>query len=135
MILNGVAQYSAAGLTVTGKNNIVKLDKFYVLAERKVQYRVKFSADARAIFRSSEGDFNAYVDIPNKRISIATKQVTEKTVNFLKADKEYLVEVFHIYQASKLRIVDEKTGESAEIVAINDGQGGAARVYCNLVLV
>ena len=127
VILNGMAQYSAKGLAVTGKGNIVKLDRFYALAERNVQYRVKFSADARAIFRSSEGDFNAYVDIPNKRISIGTNPVTEKTVSFLRADKEYLVEVYHIYQGSKLRIVDEQTGESAEIVAINDGQGGAGK--------
>ncbi len=127
MILNGVAQYSAEGLAVTGKSNIVKLDKFYALAERKVQYRVKFSADAKAIFRSSEGDFNAYVDIPNKRISIATSPAKEKTASFLQANKEYLVEVYHIYQASKLRIVDEKTGEAAEIEAVNDGQGGAGQ--------
>ena len=127
MILNGVAQHGAEGLTVTGKNNFVKLDKFYALAERKVQYRVKFSADAKAIFRSSEGDFNAYVDVPNQRISIATNPAKEKTVSFLRANKEYLVEIYHIYQASKLRIVDEQTGEAAEIVAVNDGQGGVGQ--------
>ncbi len=127
MILNGVAQYNAEGLNVTGKNNIVKLDKFYALAERRVQYKVKFSADAKAIFRSSEGDFNAYVDVPNKRISIATNPAKEIAVNFLQANREYLVEVYHIYQESKLRIVDVLSGQTAEIAAVNDGQGGAGQ--------
>ena len=127
MILNGVAQYNAEGLNVTGKNNIVKLDKFYALAERRVQYKVKFSADAKAIFRSSEGDFNAYVDVPNKRISIATNPAKEIAVNFLQANREYLVEVYHIYQESKLRIVDVLSGQMAEVAAINDGQGGAGQ--------
>ena len=127
MILNGVAQYNTEGLNVTGKNNIVRLDKFYALAERRVQYKVKFSDDAKAIFRSSEGDFNAYVDVPNKRISIATNPAKEIAVNFLQANREYLVEVYHIYQESKLRIVDVLSGQMAEVAAVNDGQGGAGQ--------
>ncbi len=127
LLLNGVAQYSVEGLTVTGKNNIVKLDKFYAVAERKVQYRAKFSADAKAIFRSSEGDFNAYVDVQQKRISIATSPSTEKTVSFLQANRDYMVEVYHVYQESRLRIVDVKTGEAEEIAVVNDGQGGAGQ--------
>lgn len=127
LIDNGFGAYTADGLKVTANNNIVKLDKFYAVAERKVQYKVIFSADAKAIFRSSEGDFNAHVDVQGKRISIATNPVTEKTISFLQADREYLVEVYHVYQQAKLRIVDTETGEAGEITAEHDGQGGVGK--------
>lgn len=124
LLLNGVGQYTTEGLSVTVKDSVAKLNKFYALAERMIQYRVKFSADAKAIFRSSLGDFSACIDVPNKRISIATNPVTEKTVGFLQENREYLVEIYHVYQQAKVRIVDVKTGEDAEISATNDGQGG-----------
>ncbi|HRP54662.1 SGNH/GDSL hydrolase family protein [Agriterribacter sp.] len=127
LLLNGAGVYTAEGLNITVKNNLVKLNKFYAVAERKIRYRVKFSADAKAVFRSSEGDFSACVDVPNKRISIATNPAKEKAVGFLQANREYLVEVYHIYQQAKIRIVDELTGEAAEVIAINDGQGGAGQ--------
>ena len=127
LLLNGVAQYTTEGLNVTGKNNVVKLDRFYALAERMVQYRVKFSADAKAVFRSSQGDFNAYVDIPGRRLSIATFPVTEKAVDFLRADREYEVEIYHVYQQARVRITDPQTGESAELTATHDGQGGVGQ--------
>lgn len=127
LLLNGVGKYDAEGLNITGTDDIVRLDKFYALAERKIQYRVKFSADAKAIFRSSEGDFNAYVDIPDKRISIATYPAIERPVDFLEGGREYLVEIYHIYQKAILRITDIRTGESAEVEAVHDGQGGAGR--------
>jgi hypothetical protein len=124
LLLNGVGQYTAEGLNITGTGNVVKLNRFYALAERMVQYRVVFSADTRAIFRSSEGDFNAYIDVPNKRISIATNPVTEKSVAFLQEDREYTVEIYHVYQQARLRITDMQTGEEAEISATHDGEGG-----------
>lgn len=127
LLLNGVGQYTTTGLNVTGKGNVVKLDKFYAVAERKVQYRVSFSADAKAIFRSSEGDFNAYVDVAKKKISIATDPVTEKAAAFLQADKEYLVEIYHVYQQAKLRVVDIASGEAVEVAATHDGQGGVGQ--------
>ncbi len=124
LLLNGVGQYTNEGLNITGKGNVARLNKFYALAERMVQYRVKLSADAKAIFKSSEGDFNAYVDVPNKRISIATSPTTEKAVNFLKGDREYVIEIYHIYQQAKLRIIDVQTKEEVVISATHDGQGG-----------
>jgi hypothetical protein len=127
LLLNGVGQYTTAGLNVTGKGNVVKLDKFYAVAERKVQYRVTFSADAKAIFRSSEGDFNAYIDVAGKKISIATDPSTEKAANFLQADREYLVEIYHVYQQAKLRVVDVASGEAVEVTATHDGQGGVGQ--------
>ncbi|MDR1155866.1 MAG: Ig-like domain-containing protein [Bacteroidales bacterium] len=125
--VNGLGNYTADGLRITVKGNTVQLNKFYALAERMVQYRVVFASDTRAIFRSSQGDFNAYVDVPNQEISIATNPVTKKTVAFLQRDREYIVEVYHIYQQAKLRIVDILTGEEAEISATHDGQGGVGQ--------
>lgn len=124
LLVNDVGQYTAEGLNVTVKDSVAKLNKFYALAERMVQYRVKFSADAKAIFRSSLGDFSAYIDVQNKSISISTYPATEKTVGFLQGNREYLVEIYHIYQQSKVRIVDVQTGEETEISVTNDGHGG-----------
>jgi len=126
-ILNEGAAYTPQGLNITSAVNTVKLDKFYALAERKIQYHIKLSADAKAIFHSSEKDFNAYVDIPNKKISIATNPVTEKKVDFLKGDREYIIEVYHVYQQAKLRVTDVQTRQTAEVSAVNDGQGGVGK--------
>ncbi len=125
--LNGMGQLTADGLKITSTGNIVQLNKFYALAERMVQYRVVFTSDTRAVFRSSQGDFNAYVDVPNREISIATSPVIKKTVDFLQPGREYLVEIYHIYQEAKVRIVDSATGEEAEISAVHDGQGGVGQ--------
>jgi hypothetical protein len=122
--VNGLGHYTADGLRITTCGNTVRLNKFYALAERMAQYRVKFSADAKAVFKSSQGDFSASVDVPNKRISIATGPATEQTVEFLRGDREYIVEIDHIYQQAKVRIVDAQTGEEAKITATHDGQGG-----------
>jgi hypothetical protein len=103
------------------------LNKFYALAERKVQYHIKLSADAKVVFHSSEKDFSAYVDVVNKKINIATNPATEKKVPFLQGNREYLVEIYHVYQESRLRIIDVQTLEHAEISAINDGQGGVGK--------
>ncbi|HEX5552665.1 MAG TPA: hypothetical protein VFX43_05395, partial [Chitinophagaceae bacterium] len=46
LVLNGVGSYSEGGLDITKNNNVVRLNKFYALAERRVQYIVRFSADA-----------------------------------------------------------------------------------------
>ena len=122
--LNGVGQYTNEGLTINGCGKVAKLNKFYALAERMVQYHVKFSADTKAMFRSSEGDFSAYIDIPNKRISIATNPATEKTVSFLQGNREYIIEIYHVYQQAKVRVIDVQTNEETEITATNDGTGG-----------
>jgi hypothetical protein len=129
--VNGMGTYTADGLRITACGNTVQLNRYYALAERMAQYRVKFSADARAVFRSSLGDFNAYVDVPNRRISIATDPVREKTVDFLQGDREYTVEIYHVYQQAKVRIIDEQTGEEAEIAVVNDGGGGVGAGVVN----
>lgn len=122
--LNGVAQYTTEGLNVTARGGVVKLDKFYALAERMVRYHIKPSLNAKVIFRSSEGDFNALVDVPNKCVSIATDPVREQPVPFLEGNREYIVEIYHIYQQAKVRIIDLETSEEVEISVTNNGQGG-----------
>ncbi|HUM67173.1 MAG TPA: Ig-like domain-containing protein, partial [Chitinophagaceae bacterium] len=114
LVLNGVGQPEATGLLISGKNDVVRLNRFYALAERKVQYEVVFSEDALAIFRSSEGDFSAFVDVKNKSISIATNPVTKKEVSFLTSGRAYLIEIYHIYQLARLRITDIRSGAAAE---------------------
>jgi hypothetical protein len=52
--LNSMGAYTAGGLHIIDTADVVKLNKFYALAERMVQYRVRLSADARAVFRSSD---------------------------------------------------------------------------------
>lgn len=124
---NNIATYGSEGLKITGTDDVVRVNKFYAIAERMVQYTARFSSDAVAIFRSSEGDFNAFVDVANKKISVATHPLKEIRVDFLRGDRDYLVEVYHIYQQSKIRIVDLKSGKSSELVAVHDGQGGVGK--------
>jgi hypothetical protein len=122
--LNGVAQYTPEGLNVTSSGNLVKLDKFYALAERMVRYHIKPSTDAKVIFQSSMGDFTVFVDIPRKSISISTDPVSGLNVPFLEGNREYIVEIYHIYQQAKVRLIDLITNEDVEISVTNDGQGG-----------
>ena len=125
--LNGAASIVKNGLLIHDTGKLVKLDKFYAVAERKIRYTVRFSSDAMAIFRSSEGDFRVMVNLPEKKISIATSPSTETTVDFLEGDRDYLLEIYHVYQQAIVRIVDTKTGKSAEVRAVNDGTGGTGK--------
>jgi hypothetical protein len=118
------AEYNADGLIITSQEKLVRLNKFYALGERFIRYHIKFSKDAIATFQSHTGDFKTFVDIPSKTISIATTPVTIKTVSFLNPDHEYIVEIYHIYQLAKVRIIDVFTGQSEEINAVFDGTGG-----------
>ncbi len=127
IVLKTGSKFLADGLVITQKDSLVRLDRFYALAERMVQYRVKFSSDAIAVFQSSEGDFKAYVDIRNKKISIATNPVSEKSVDFLQGNRDYLIEIYHIYQQAKVCVTDVASGRRAELVVTNDGQGGVGK--------
>lgn len=128
LVMNNVAhQFTSKGLVITGKNDIIKLNKYYSLAERLVRYHVKFSADCKAVFQSDKGDFKAYIDMAAKRISIETNPLTDALVSFLDPQHEYLVEVHRYYQKSSLRIIDIYTGQSAEISATMNGTGGCGK--------
>lgn len=125
--LNGAGSYTGEGLNLTVREKLARLDRFYALGERMIRYMIRPSGDAVVLFRSSQGDFSAYVDLPDRKIRIDTSPVTEATVPFLKGDRDYMVEVYHIYNLAKVRIVDVQTKESAEISATMDGTGGCGK--------
>jgi hypothetical protein len=124
-----VGQYEAQGLNITKNASLVRLDKFYALGRRLVRYRVRFSADAKAVFRTDQdGDFEAYVDVPGKQISIATRpSIPAKTIDFLTPEHEYAIEIVRSYQQHKIRITDLTTGQADELSATHDGAGGVGQ--------
>lgn len=124
LIADSANRYTKEGLLITAKTSLVKLDHYYALAGRSVRYHVRFSKDAVGTFQSDKGDFKAFVDVPNKKVTLSTSPVIEKKVDFLNSRHEYIIEVHRNYQESKVRIVDLHTGESAEVAATNDGTGG-----------
>ena len=123
---DAAVRYTKDGLKVTGTQGVVRLDKYYALAQRAVRYHVKLSADAKAVFRSDKGDFQAFVDMPAKTVSMATNPVVWEKVDFLDPDHEYIVEIRRDYQNSGVKIIDLSTGQSAEIGATMNGPGGYA---------
>ncbi len=120
-------RYVGNGLLVTGAGSQVRLDRYYALASRFVRYQIRFSRDTHAVFHGDVGAFKVYVDVANKRIGFATNPKIEKTVDFLNAENEYIVEIHREYQQSILRIINVNTGEHAEVSAIHDGRGGYGR--------
>ncbi|RZM23467.1 MAG: SGNH/GDSL hydrolase family protein, partial [Pedobacter sp.] len=127
LIIGTGNQYTGEGLSVNTPNSLVRLNKYYSLAERFVKYQVRFSEDAVAVFQTDQGDLKAYVDLPNKKIYLGTNPVKEMKADFLDASHEYTVEIHRNYQESKLLINDLKTGKKAEISATMDGSGGVGR--------
>ncbi|MBQ7253264.1 MAG: Ig-like domain-containing protein [Bacteroidales bacterium] len=127
----GVASYQEDGLLVNKTGGIVKLNRFYALAERAVRYRISPSSDAVCLFRSSEGDFQAYVDVPSKMMYMGTTPAVTGEVPFLEGGREYDVEITHIYQQQIVRITDIAGGQTVEISAVNDGEGGCGQGKIN----
>jgi hypothetical protein len=123
----GIMQFTKEGLRITGSPGLVKLNKYYSLAERLVRYHVQFSENCRAVFQSDKGDFRAYVDVSARQIGIATNPLTEISVPFLDYRHEYLVEIRRYYQTSSIKIIDLYTGQSTEISATMNGTGGNGR--------
>ncbi|MCF3108733.1 SGNH/GDSL hydrolase family protein [Niabella sp. CC-SYL272] len=118
------ARFTENGMQLSGKGQLARLNKYYSLAQRLVRYRVRFSADADAVFQSDQGDFKAHVDMTNQSISIRTTPEIRKAVPFLNPGHDYLVEVHHNYQTSMLKLIDLYTGEEDSVAATMDGQGG-----------
>ncbi|MCD2422438.1 SGNH/GDSL hydrolase family protein [Niabella pedocola] len=118
------ARFTESGLLLNGKGALARLNKYYALAARLVRYRVRFSADAVAVFQSDQQDFKAQVDMAHKSIGIDTKPQTGKTVAFLNPKHDYLVEVHRDYQTAMLKLVDLHTGDTDSVTATMDGQGG-----------
>ncbi|MBO9593978.1 MAG: SGNH/GDSL hydrolase family protein [Niabella sp.] len=118
------ACFTENGLLLNGKGALARLNKYYALAARLVRYRVRFSADAVAVFQSDQPDFKARVDMVRKSIGIDTKPETGKAVPFLNSKHDYLVEVHRDYQTAMLKLVDLHTGAADSVTATMDGQGG-----------
>ena len=125
--LNNAGTIEKNGLHLTQCGETVKLNKFYAVAERVVRYRVNFSSDAKAVFKSSLGDFQVFIDVPHHKISLNTSPTTEKDVPFLQGNRDYIVEIYHVYQKAVVRITDTKTKQNAEISLENDGPGGCGK--------
>ena len=123
----GTATYTDDGLLVNKAGGVVKLDRFYALAERAVRYRIKPSADAVCLFRSSEGDFQATVDISGKKITILTSPAISATADFLQGEGEYDVEITHVYQSQTVTVTDVASGAVASVSATMDGEGGCGQ--------
>lgn len=119
--------YVENGLSVGGAGSIVQLNRYYALASRFVRYHIQFSDNTQAVFHGDKGVFKAYIDVANKKIGFATNPRIEKTVDFLDAEQEYIVEIHREYQQSTLRLINVNTGENAEISATHAGRGGQGR--------
>jgi len=125
ILLNNIAsEYTDAGLLITGTDTIVRLNKFYALGERSIRYHLRLSGDAVAVFQSHTGDFRVLVDMHERSVSVETSPVTKREFPFLDPGHEYIVEIYHLYQVAKVRIIDVFSGESGEIQVVLDGTGG-----------
>lgn len=131
LIPQGAGAYRPEGLCVTKPGELVKLDRYYSLAERTVRYVSRFSADAVALFTCDTKDFTAFVDMPRGKwgIKLPTgfRQYTNREIAapFLDAAHEYLVEITRCYSTMTAVLTDLHTGEEARISVTNDGAGGA----------
>ncbi len=130
VIPEGVATYKAAGLSVTKPGELVKLDRYYSLAERTVRYVARFSEDAVALFTSNSQDFTVFVDMPRGKFGIKLSIGRRNYINREKSialdpSHEYLVEITRYYSTMTAVLYDLVTGEEARFEATNDGAGGA----------
>ena len=125
--VHGKAEFSSAGLHIKSSKSLIQSNRYFALAQRIVRYHIKLSSDAKAIFQSDKKDFIATVDMQEKKISIHTDPLLEKSVSFLNANHEYLVEIHRNYQKSKIKIIDLNTAEESEIEVTNDGTGGVGK--------
>ncbi|MCQ2119602.1 MAG: Ig-like domain-containing protein [Bacteroidales bacterium] len=127
ILLGDAGSYSSDGISLCPGGGMARLDRFYAIARRSVKYEITPSADAVMVFQSSSGDFTVTLDVPEKKIVIATAPVETKVVDFLKGKRDFQVEIFHDYLISGVRITDMKSGKSEELSVSNDGQGGVGK--------
>lgn len=131
IVLPEGAAYKAGGLSVTKAGELVKLDRYYSLAERTVRYVASFSEDAVALFTSNSNDFTAFVDMPGKKWGIKLpagfRNYTNRDVAaaFLDPGHDYLVEITRYYSTMTAVLTDLYTGDEARLQVTNDGAGGA----------
>jgi len=118
------AHFTSEGLEIIGGKGLVKLNYYYSLAERVIRYYVRFSKDTKAVFTSDKGDFRATVDVVNKKISIGTSPITQRDIDFLNYEHDYLIEIQLDYQISSIHVIDMYTGNSIVLSATMNGTGG-----------
>jgi hypothetical protein len=124
LLLNNVTcRFTSEGLMVTGKEDVIQLNKYYSLGERLVRYHVVFAADTKAIFRSNVGDFKLIINVPEQTISIETSPAVWKRVT-IRPENDYLLEIQRNYQHTKVIFTDMFTGVSNELEVNCDGSGG-----------
>lgn len=115
------------GLQLSKSAGLVRLNRYYALAQRVIRYHVKFSADAKVVFQSDKGDFKAIIDIPNKTIQLETDPILQSKLVNVQPEHEYLVEIRRDYQHSSIKLIDLYTAQETEVMGINDGSGGVGR--------
>ena len=131
LILPDGAAYNARGLRVMPSEGVVKLDRYYSLAERSVRYVARFSDDAVALFCSDSKDFTAYVDMSARKFGIKlpkgfrTYTNREEDAPFLNPKHDYQVEITRNYSTMTATLKDLRTKKSVVISVTNDGSGGA----------
>ena len=123
----GQFHFSPDGLMLTPRDGLVKLNRYYALAQRVVRYHIKLSADAIAVFQSDQADFKAAINMKEKTISILTDPILQKRALEMDPEHEYLVEIGRDYQQSSLRLIDLYTGLQTEVFGVNDGTGGVGQ--------
>jgi hypothetical protein len=124
LLLNKVTcRFTDEGLVVTGHENVIQLNKYYALGERLVRYHIKFSSDAKVIFRSNTGDFKVIFNVPDQSVSIEATPVVRKSV-VIQPKNDYLIDIQRTYQQSKVVITDVFTGITEELEINGDGSGG-----------
>ncbi|MCQ2142738.1 MAG: Ig-like domain-containing protein [Bacteroidales bacterium] len=133
LVLGSGASYTDEGLLVNKTGQRVMLDRFYALAQRLVHYEIKPSANAVVVFHSDQGDFNAVVDVPNKKIYLRSSPKVTEDVPFLEGDKDYIVEISHEYLKSSLSITDPSTGKTAKVTGVQSGCGGCGKGALDVV--
>lgn len=124
LLLNDVdCKFTENGLVVTGKNNIIQLNKYYSLGERMVRYVARFSKDAKAVFQSNTGDTKLVINVPEQKVMVATTPEVWKRMT-IEPDTDYLIEIQRIYQKTKIVIADLTTGNTETLEIAADGSGG-----------
>ena len=66
---------SSDGLRIVEPGGLIRLNRYYSLAERTVRYHVRLDSGCRAVFRSDQGDFKAYVDMASNTSSRSNETI------------------------------------------------------------
>ncbi len=130
------AQYTPEGLRITGRENVVRLHKYYALGQRTVRYHIRLAEDAVALFQGDKGEFKAYLDMPARTISMEGSPAVYKKIDFIDPAHEYIVDISRDYQRAVFRLIDLYTGQTDQIEATICGQGGCgAGAVCSETVV